>query len=700
MRGWGAAFVFLVLLAPPGLAQDPGLSTDTVPADTLPAAPVYRLPGIEARVSRGALPLERVPVATSVIQGADLHPASRAVDLQELLRRVPGIVVGNRHNLAMDTRISVRGFGARSAFGVRGVRIVMDGIPLTLPDGQAALTNVDMGSIGRVEVLRGPAAALYGNAAGGVISLITEDTGGRGFAEARVATGTYGTGDPTNLWRIQANAGGGGARDAWFVGVSHFSTDGFREFSRAERSGLNARYRRALGERTSVTAVLHTATVPVAENPGALPIDSAEQRPRMAWPQNVATGSGKVVSQLQGGASITHDLGGLVLEAAAYGLGRNMDNPLPFGRYIRLDRTGGGARTLLHAGADRSVSWTAGLEAQWQRDDRLERDNVAGEMAGAVHQDRIDRVSTFAPFAFVQVPVHRRVAFRVGGRYDAVVFDSDDRLGVGAADRAARRVLDAWSGSAGGLVDLGVRWRAWTSISTWFQTPTTTELINVPPQPGEACCQAGFNPELEPQDGWGWEAGLEGGTGSLTWEVVGFDLRARNEILPFQVEGVDGRDFYRNAGRSAHRGLELGATARPTNGVTAGLTYAYSAFRFTEPVDPDLQGNRLPGIPPHRLDARVSWRIGSTSLQAELEWSDRYPVDDANSDSAPAHTLIDLRAAHGFTTPAGAVEPFAAVTNVLDSRYSSSVVINAFGGRYHEPGPGRSLLVGVRARFR
>lgn len=692
-----------------GGQADPTPAGDTIPPpeavapeDTIPGPAVYRLDPIEATVARGTAAADRVPFAISVVESGALHPANPAVDLEDVLRRVPGVLIGNRHNLAMDTRVVVRGFGARSGFGVRGVRLILDGIPLTLPDGQAALTNIDPGSIGRVEILRGPAAALYGNAAGGVISLTSAEPPPTGLVEATTTTATYGTDDPARLLRFQATAGSGGTRDSWFVGLSHLSTQGFREHARARRTGLNARYRRMLGARTSLAAVLNVAAVPLAENPGALPLDSARARPRMAWPQNVSTAASKEVTQGQGGVAVTHHLGAMAVEVAAHGLLRDMHNPLPFGRYIRLDRSGGGARILLRSatGADDATGWTVGAEAQTQSDDRIERDNLAGEMGGAVHQDRVDRVTSVAPFALGQWAVHPRVALRAGGRYDAVTFSSDDRLGDTPDNRSARRTLDAWSGSAGAVLDLGAGVRGWGSVSTWFQTPTTTELINVPPAPGAPCCQSGFNPELEPQDGWGWEAGVAGRHGAVAWELVVFDLDVRNEILPFQVEGIEGRDFYRNAGRSTHRGAEVGAGVALGPAWSVDLAYTLSDFRFVRPQDPTLADNRLPGVPPHRLDGRAAWRGGPNRVELTVEWSDRTPVNDANTDHAPSFALVDVRVARAFTTGAGAVEPFVALTNVFDTRYSASLVINAFGGRYHEPGPGRAMLVGARARFR
>jgi iron complex outermembrane recepter protein len=694
------AALALALAAAPARASGQA-DTTAVVRDTVPAAPVYRLAPLEATVARDRLPPDRVPFAISVVDVAGMHPARPAVDLQEVLRSVPGVVVANRHSLANDTRVIIRGFGARSAFGVRGVRLVLDGIPLTLPDGQATLTNVDPGSLGRVEVLRGPAAALYGNAAGGVIALTTAEAEAGGWAEGTVAAGSYGTNDPTNLMRLQANAGGGGAHHVWTLGLSRLSTDGFRDYSRATRTGLNGRYRRSVGSRTTVSAVLHVASVPLAENPGALPLDSALARPRMAWPGNVATRSSKEVRQTQGGLALRHTLGPALLEVAGFGLDRRMDNPLPFGRHIRLNRSGGGARVLARSAYDGTTTWSLGFEAQTQRDDRVERDNVGGEPGGNLHQDRVDRVTAWAPFGLAQWSPHPRLALRAGGRYDAVAFVSRDRLGLaGVEGRQPRRVLDAWSGSGGALVDLGRGTRAWVSASTWFQTPTTTELINAPPAPGEPCCGTGFNQGLEPQDGWGAETGVAGRAGALSWEVVLFDLRVRNEILPFQVEGIEGRDFYRNAGRSRNRGLEMGIDARLAPGWTAGLSYAYSGFRFEAPVDESLTGNRLPGIPPQRLDGRLSWRRDGLILGLDVEWVDRMPVNDANTAHAPRYTTLDLRAAREIRTGSGTLEPFIALTNMLDARYSASVVINAFGGRFHEPAPGRSLLVGLRARLR
>ena len=669
--------------------------------DTLPAGDttVYRLAPLEARVTRGPVPLERVPHAVSTLEGWQFRTARPQIDLHEALRRVPGVAVDNRHNLALGTRISIRGFGARSAFGVRGIRLLVDGIPLTLPDGQTALTNVDLGSADRIEVLRGPAAVLYGNAAGGVVSVTTMDPPREGLAEARLGVGSYGSGNLDNLVRLQANLGDRWARGSWFVGVSHLDLDGYREHSRARRTGVNARFRHTPDSRSWLGVAVNVATVPRAENPGSLPADSAEADPRMAWPVNVATRSGEEAAQGQAGILYGRQIGAIEAEVTGYGQLRALENPLPFGRYIRLRRAAGGGRLAVRSVPAASVGWTAGLELQAQRDRRLERDNLDGEIGGVTHRSQIDRVTAVAPFVSAQVPVGSGVDLRAGARYDRVAFDTEDRLDTGTGDQSGARTLDAWSGSAGLVLNVSESVRGWASLSSWFQTPTTTELINAPPAPGEPCCPGGFNPELEPEEGAGVEAGVRS-SGAVAWEVVGYLFRARNLVLPFQVEGIEGREFYRNAGRTRHAGVEASLRARLPVGLSAGLAYAWTDLRFGGRAFDDVEGKRVPGVAPHRLNAHLDRVTGPLHAALELEWVSRYPVNDANSAHNAAYVVADARVARRVELGGAALEPFLEISNLLDRAYNSSVVINAFGGRYYEPAPGRAWLLGLRASFR
>ena len=687
-----AALPAVLLLA----ASIPGGGAAQV-TDTLPDSVAYRLGTIEASVARSRLPLARIPVAVSVVREGQIRHARAQVDLHESLRGVPGVAVDNRHNFALGTRVAIRGFGARSAFGVRGVRILVDGIPVTLPDGQSTLTNVDPGATGRIEVLRGPASVLYGNAAGGVIALHTVEPPAAGLREARIAVGVDEAAVDPSLVRVQATAGDAAERSSWVVSLSHLSIDGFREHSSASRTGAVGRIRWAPDDRSVLTFVLNGAVVPVAENPGSLTLTTALDSPRLAYPNNVATSSGEAAGQLQGGVSYRRGLRHVDVEATAYAHYRDLDNPLPFGRHIDLGRVAGGFRALASTAADAAISVTAGLETEAQRDDRVERDNVDGEPGGATHRDQIDQVLSAAPFVLAQAAVGPGVELRAGARYDVVRFETDDRLTAGD-DVSGSRTLDALSGSGGVLVALPRDVSGWASLSTWFQTPTTTELLNAPPAPGEVCCPAGFNPDLEPQDGWGGEVGLRR-AGALSWEVVAFRIRVENEILPIQVADGGERDFFRNVGSSVRNGIEAAVATDIGPIGRLAAAYTYSDFRFRDNPDDALEGNRIPGIAPHRLNLALERELGPWRAAVEGEHIARYPVDDANENWNPGFTVVDLRASYELRTPTLHLQPFIALNNVLDERYNSSVVINAFGGRYYEPAPGRTLLLGATARF-
>ena len=468
-------------------AQVPDSATvDTTAADT-PAA-VYRLPAVQATVARGLLPVADLPMATADVDRQTIQRGRATVGLDEALAGVPGVDVSNRHNLALGTRISVRGFGARAAFGVRGIRILQDGIPLTGPDGQATLTNVDLASAGRIQVLRGPSSLLYGNAAGGVISIETEEPDAAREAQARLVVGNEGSSHPADFWKLQGSVGGRGPAASFLAALDHMSLRGFRAHSAARRDAFNGKLRFAPGDGSQLMFVLNAADVPLAESPGALPADSAQLHPRAAWPHNVATGSGETSRQVQAGLRYRRRLGAGTLDVSVYGLGRSVGTALPYGIFIELGRTAGGMRTTYRADArlaGHPVTLAAGLDADAQRDARQERDNVAGSPGDQRLRDELDRVASIGAFALARVRAARFADVTGGVRYDATSFGLSDHLATPTSDHSGHRTLGAFSASGGGVGHLTDAVDLYASVSTSFQTPTTTELINAPPVHGE-----------------------------------------------------------------------------------------------------------------------------------------------------------------------------------------------------------------------
>jgi iron complex outermembrane receptor protein len=241
--------------------------------------------------------------------------------------------------------------------------------------------------------------------------------------------------------------------------------------------------------------------------------------------------------------------------------------------------------------------------------------------------------------------------------------------------------------------------RAWANLSTGFQTPTTTELINAPPAAGQPCCPTGFNTSLDPQRALSFEAGTGGSAGRVRFDVVAYHMIVRSTIVPFQVPSVDGREFFRNAGRTRHRGVEA-TLAAPLGAHRLSLSYTLSDFAFVDDGDADaaFEGNELPGIPRHHLFGGLTLRPHrDVRVDVEVEHTGAYFANDANADAArngPA-TVADIRATLDLRLAGIRLTPFLAANNIGNERYNSSVVVNAVGGRYFEPAPGRNFHLGL-----
>ncbi len=694
------ALVLAGPFAPVALAaQPPG----TVPADTILPSDTIPLDPLEVTVLRVLTPLSAAPMAVSVRDEEALRSGRSGTFLEEALQGLPGVQVQNRFNPAVGERVSIRGFGARAQFGVRGVRVVVDGIPATLPDGQSTLEHIDLGSIGRVEALRGPASALFGNASGGVLSFHTAAPAAEPVkAEAEVMAGSHGH------RKGQITASGTLGETGYLVSLSQLAWDGYRTdpgsdgqdtYGAADRRGLNARALRPLGGgELSLTLNLMELD---AENPGSLPADMRDDDDRPAWGFNIVQGASKEVRQGQAGARWVRQGGGLDWDLSLFAVRREVVNPIP-SDIIDLSRQAGGLR--LQTGRLESTlwgpfRWYAGVEAELQQDDRLNFGNAQGQK-GDLTLDQAERVRSLGLFLQGVLPLPLDGELMAGLRLDRHDFRARDRFPRDGADPSGtgQRSMDALSPSLGAHLPLSDRLDLFASVGTVFETPSTTELANRPDGAG------GFNPELDPQRGVSGEVGLRGRLGpTSSWEVTAYRTHLRNELVPFEVPDAPGRTFFRNAGSSRYQGAEItvsmGLWERPLR-TDLSYTWTDARFRSFELDGEALDGNRVPGLAPHRGRAAVRWTPELFFAELSATYSHRIPVNDDNSQHAPSHTLAELRGGvRGLDVGSLRLEPWLAVTNLLDRQHITSVTVNAFGGRFYEPGPGRTLQVGVRAGF-
>lgn len=644
------------------------------------------LSAVHVTVLRTPFDVTKAPLSVASVGPRDISVARPGFSLDEALGQVAGIQVDNRLNFAVGERISVRGIGARSAFGTRGVRVIVDGIPATFADGQTDLSNVDMGSLGVAEVIRGPASALYGNASAGVISLTTLPPPSAAFApSARLMSGSDG------LRRAQFGVGGIKGRATYVINADRLDYGGYRAYSSARNAHVN-------GVGTwdwsggSIKFVANTVQYR-AENPGSLSDSLIDIDRRQAYANNLLHKTGEAGRQNQFGMTAHFLAGPGRFEVSGYGLTRAINNPIP-PSIIGIHRVASGGRatyTVTEGSATKSVTALAGGETDLLRDDRRNWQNSNGA-AGAITLDQKERVTSVSPFVQLSA-VLGRATLLGGARYDHFRFSADDYL-INATNPndSGVRTMSSASPTIGLSYELTGAVSLYANVATAFQTPTTTELANRPSGAG------GFNPELQPERTHSHEGGLRGRTSRFSYDIAAYDMRIDDELIPFQVASAPDRQFYRNAGTARHRGIDADATLQVAQGVRARASYSFTDARFVSYAVPkgatrtSYATNRVPGVAPSI--ASLSLQLGDPGgrfLSVEERYRSNIPVNDANSAFAPASIVTNLRGSVAL----GHASLFGGMDNVFDEMYDTSVSINAFGGRYFDPAAGRTVFVGV-----
>ena len=691
-----AAVLGLCALAPAQL----GALQESPPPDPQEPDSAILIEPVMVRVLRSSIGAE-APVPVSVVAGAELTRGSAGAFLEEALRAVPGVQIQNRFNFAVGERVSIRGFGPRAQFGVRGVRILVDGIPATLPDGQATIDHLDLAGLGRVEVLRGPNSTLYGNAAGGVIHFRTLDPV---LAASSVSLGT--TTGSHGLLTLNGVLSGRTGSVGYRVGFSQLGYDGYRRnpvaddgstYGEAARSVFNATV--SLPLIGGVLRVVANGLDLDADNPGSLSTTLQEENYRQAFQFNVMGGLGKTIRQGQLGAAWSRATAASETEIAVWGVRRELENPIP-GTVIGVDRNTGGVRALTrraHATGFGSLGLGAGFEVELMRDDRYNWENVGGA-PGALTLSQLENVRGAGVFLQARADIRERVSLVGGLRYDRIRFSADDRfVQPGEPDDSGVRTMDAVSPSAGIVVEATPDVELFGSVARSFETPTTTELANRPTGAG------GFNPSLEPQLGLTIEGGVRGRIAdALALEATLFRTDLDDDLVPFEVPTDPGRQYFRNAGESRHSGWEVSLDGRPVEAARLRIAYTHVDARFRSFVTEgaDYSGNRVPGLAPDRLDILAVLTRGPAFFEARGLYQSSVPVDDAGQFSSPDFFVADARAGLERVTVGDVLaSPYVAVANVLDRRYNSSVTVNAFGGRYFEPGPGRTYRIGLEVTW-
>ncbi len=650
-----------------------------------------------------------LPMAIDRIDASVISEGKPQVNLSEALNRVPGIVVQNRQNYSQDLQISSRGFGARSTFGVRGVRLIADGIPATMPDGQGQAATFNLASAERIEVLRGPFASLYGNSSGGVVQIFTADGPATPTIGSSFLAGSYGT----RKYGLQF----GGQEDVlnYIADISRFETDGYRAHSAATRDQLNAKFGLPLAN-GKLVLIANAQSQPDTQDPLGLTRAQVQADPRQVDASAINFNTRKSIRQNQLGAvyewGSADQLAGAV-QAKFYGgdrrvtqyLGQDGNTPLGAGGVVDLDRTYGGAGLRWSRRFISTLTFSAGVDSDHLNEHRRGYVNNAGRQ-GALKRDEDDKVANTDFYAQAEWQIAEAWSLSGGARNSRVKFDSKDHYIIGInPDDSGKVNYTRTTPVMGLLFKASPQWNLYANYGEGFETPTFAELAY---RPNGA---TGLNFGLQPASSRHAEFGIKGMIGSRSkLNAAIFHIDTRNEIVTNSSSG--GRSDFRNASKTKRDGIELSIESVLPMGFESYAAATLLNARFTDaytagtPAVTVPAGNKLPGTPRAVFYAELIWRYQPLGFHAGLEYraSSKVYVNEANVDAAAGYGVANIRA--GFQQQFGSskkggwtLSEFVRVDNVMDHRYIGSVIVAEARGRYFEPAPGRNVMVGVNVAY-
>lgn len=656
-------------------------------------------------------PLYSVPTSVSIVDQEAIQAGKQQLGLDESLVRVPGVFMQNRYNFAQDLRISIRGFGSRATFGIRGIKLYVDGIPATLPDGQGGVDSIDIGSLQRMEVIRGPSSSLYGTAAGGVINMYTESGPiDKPFVEGRVSIGSH------NFKKVQLKAGGQNDKLNYLVNISRTELGGYREHSETRNVLFNSKFRYDIDDTSDLTLTLNAVDSPKADDPGGLRrvgnafnVDLTD--PTDAQRNNLRFDAGESVKQQQIGLLYYKTLGEKhEFRLRNYYVFRDFDNRLPFGDFSGLGITPSGGivelnRFFVGGGAQYSYSdalmghknrMTLGIDIDSQQDERVNFTNIVDSpVVGPKSLDQDEDVFSWGIYLQNEFSITDSLELSAGIRYDEIEYDFKDHYFVDVTDDSGKIRFSEWSPQAGLLWQLNPSINLFANVSTSFEAPSSREFAN-------PTAVGGFNSSLTAQTAVNYEVGVKGVFSPTShYELSLFKIETEDELV---LAGTNpaGSDFFENAGETIRKGLEASVTFEALKNTNVTMSYTYSDFEFDNfsSGGTSFSGNTLPGIPEQTAFVELAYKsprgyfvVWDTQYVSEVE------VDNANSDAAASYSVSNLRA--GFSSNVGdsVISPFIGINNIFDKKYMGAVRVNESNSRFFEPAPELNVFAGFSVRF-
>lgn len=709
----GSLLVYLGL----GLVQPVAAQTSPANATT----DVRELPGVTISVTRTDGRNFETPASVDVVGRSQIEDAKLQVNLSEVLGPVPGLVANNRGNYAQDLQISSRGFGARTAFGVRGIRIYVDGIPGNSPDGQGQVSHIDLGSARQIEVLRGPFSSIYGNSSGGVINVTTQEGGPGTVSTSSLSGGSFGS------YRLGQKISGETGAFNYLLDASRYSTDGWRDHSAAQKDNINARLGFKLGANTQAVLVLNRVDLPDAQDAQGVNL-AGLANPKVVPTAVLSFDTRKSTEQTQLGLVVDHRFnaehavklmgyGGqrditqfLSVAVGAQGAPSSAGGVIDFGRdYKGME----GRYTFKRNLANGPLLVHAGFTLDRLKEERRGFENFIGTtlgVQGALRRDEDNNLKSSDQYLQAQWWPTAALSLHAGVRRSKIDLISQDKFIVpGNGNDSGNVSFSGTTPMLGLLYNLNDRVNLYASWGKGFDAPTLNEIAYNP-----VSTQSGLNLTLKPSRSQQFELGAKFQLAqAASVQAAVFQAKTEDEIVVLSNNG--GRSRFQNAGGTKRDGLELAYANQFAKGWKTQVAYTYlnatyqDAFRTCVTTTctaalsiPVAAGNLMPGIPKQNLFADIAWTSADGGVQAGVEWraTGKVAVNDTNDEFAAGYGTLAARLS--FTQKVGnwTWREFVRVDNLLSKGYVGSVIVNQAARQYYEPSPTRSFLLGVVGSYK
>ena len=632
--------------------------------------------------------IKNTPYSISANDYSNFQNNAQQFYLSEYIERIPGVFISNDNNFAQDSRISIRGFGSRANFGIRGIKLIVDGVPETTPDGQSQIDNLNLELIKNIEVIRGTSSSLYGNSSAGVIKIKSITDFDKNFSKISYSTGSH------SQVKKQAFFGIKNKNSYYTVLLGETKAKGYRSNSDFKNSNFNLNFKKNFSENSWLNVNFNIVSSPYAKDAGGLTLNEVTDNRTQARKRNLQYKTEEDINHYKFSSSFNNLIRKNVLFSTYTFFSKRYYNgkiPVENGGAIKLNRDywGIGLNFQINSRAKTHI----GIDFGNQNDLRKRFNNIKGEIGDLV----LNQYEKFKNLGIYLVNNFQIKNFTInsGFRYDLNRIEMEDLISenINLHDQIT---LKSFNPSLGINFKINKNSRVFINTSSGFETPTLNEYSATP-------IGTGFNKDLKSQKNMGYELGasLFNLSKKFSLDIVFFESVTNDEVLSYEDENFPDQKFYNNAGKSKRKGIEIAGLLKLNNTI---LSSSYSSgdyyFKDFSENSNDYSGNKIPGIPKNIFTLSLEHRTkNNVFLNFNFKNIGEIYADNSNVTKIDKFNTLNFKMGKEFEVSKSVIYPYLIINNIFQSEYFDNIRINAFGGRYYEPAPKRTIFGGIRVTF-